>query len=281
MSDSGRKAEVAVELNATLEEAWRVISEAEELMRWFPLEAEVRPGVGGSMRWGWGDSFSGIARIESWEPPHLLRLVQEDQRPYDADGRVLPAGEAEPARLVVEMKLETRAGKTVLRLIHSGFGQGAAWDDELEGVSNGWQFELRSLAHYVSRHLGHDRHIGWAIGKTTLSHAAVWQGLRGVGGYTVEAESMQAGRAFTLRTPSGRTFSGTVMLHVPEREFAGTVRELGDGIIRLGTWRAGGETGIHVWAATWNRQYAGLAAEFGREGEKLLVEKGWKAGSEE
>ena len=33
---------------------WKALAEAEELARWFPLEARVTPGVGGSIWLSWG-----------------------------------------------------------------------------------------------------------------------------------------------------------------------------------------------------------------------------------
>ena len=60
----------------------------------------------------------------------------------------------------MEFTLETHQGKTRLRLVHSGFGEGAAWDNELEGITEGWQAELRSLRHYLERHRGQDRYSG-------------------------------------------------------------------------------------------------------------------------
>jgi uncharacterized protein YndB with AHSA1/START domain len=57
MSDT-RDLEVSVGLQATPAEIWKVISEGEELQRWFPLEARVEPGVGGKVWVSWVDDCS-------------------------------------------------------------------------------------------------------------------------------------------------------------------------------------------------------------------------------
>ena len=155
-----RSIEVAVEIGATVEEVWQALTDADELMRWFPLTAEVTPGEGGSMRWAWDDGWSWVSTIERWEPGRVLGLGNRDQRPFDAHGQPLPAGQVAPANLAMEFTLESDGGITRLRLIHSGFGQGAAWDDELDGVSVGWQSELASLKHYLEHHRGRFANIG-------------------------------------------------------------------------------------------------------------------------
>ena len=50
-----------------------------------------------------------------------------------------------------------------MRLVHSGFGAGAEWDDEFDSISNGWKFERRGLRHYLQRHFGKDRRVAWGV----------------------------------------------------------------------------------------------------------------------
>ena len=136
------------------DEVWRALTQAEELVRWFPMEARVTPGVGGTMLWNWGEGQDWESRIDVWEPGRRLRLVAGRCPALRHPGPALAAGMSEPARIAMEFTLETHRGKTRLRLVHSGFGEGAAWDTEIEGISEGWQAELRSLRHYLERHRG-------------------------------------------------------------------------------------------------------------------------------
>jgi uncharacterized protein YndB with AHSA1/START domain len=259
-----------LDLETTLENAWRALTDARELTRWFPLTARVEGRPGGDMVWDWGERFHWASRIDVWEPPRRLRLVQDVERPRDIEGNPLADGAIAPSFMAMEFTLETVQGKTRLRLVHSGFGEGAAWDDELDGVRNGWAFELRGLAHYLAHHRGHDRHIGWGTVSTETSHSAVWQRLLGPDGYQLEGRTLGAGERFSVRTPGGDRFSGIVLVHNPEREFAGAVQELDDGVFRLGTWSGGGAVGINVWIATWSPAQAERVTRLGSDAQDFL-----------
>src|SRR5262245_9631840 len=141
---------MSIDIAATPEEVWKALTDAGELVRWFPLQARVTPGQGGTMFWGWDRQFAWESQIDTWERGKRRPLV-ENRPAFDVKGDPLPEP---PQRLAMEFTLETHAGRTLLRLVHSGFAQGASWDDELESISAGWQFELRALRHYLERHKG-------------------------------------------------------------------------------------------------------------------------------
>ena len=202
--DQQRAFEMALDIAATPDEVWRALTQAEELVRWFPMEARVTPGVGGTMLWNWGEGQDWESRIDVWEPGRRLRLVQDDARPYDTQGRPLPAGLSEPARIAMEFTLETHRGKTRLRLVHSGFGEGAAWDAEIEGISEGWQAELRSLRHYLERHRGQDRYPGRAMLSTSMPREAAWDRLLGPDGFLVTPSNPKEGEELTARPVAPR-----------------------------------------------------------------------------
>jgi uncharacterized protein YndB with AHSA1/START domain len=270
VAEQARAFRMSLDLEATPDEVWRALTEAEELVRWFSTAARVTPGVGGTMLWSWGYGEDWITSIDVWEPGKLLRLVQEDARPYDAQGNPLPAGEVEPARIAMEFTLETVQGKTRLRLVHSGFGQGAAWDAEVEGISEGWQAELRSLRHYLRRHRGHERKAGRGLVNTTLARDAAWARLTGSGGYRLSPPSPKEGERFEVVTPGGQRYTGIVELNLPGQTLAGTVRELDDAWFRLLTWRdARGHTGLWVWLAAYTDDDSPVK-EFATEAQATL-----------
>jgi uncharacterized protein YndB with AHSA1/START domain len=260
----------SLDLDATPEQVWAALTQAEEIVRWFSPEARVTPGVGGTIVWSWGYGEDSQTRIEAWEPGRLLRLVQEDARPYDAEGRQLPEGEVEPARIAVEFTLETHQGKTRLRLVHSGFGRGAAWDAELDGISEGWQAELRGLRHYLRRHRGRNRRAGRALVSTSLPREAAWARLVGPGGFTVTPAQPKEGERYEVVTPGGRRYSGTVEINLPGQTLAGTVEELEDGWFRLLTWRdARDNTGVWAWLATYTEDDSAVR-EFRDQSQQAL-----------
>jgi uncharacterized protein YndB with AHSA1/START domain len=51
--DQTRACEERITLDAPAEVVWRALTDAQELMRWFPLGAEVVPGAGGSVTMSW------------------------------------------------------------------------------------------------------------------------------------------------------------------------------------------------------------------------------------
>jgi uncharacterized protein YndB with AHSA1/START domain len=252
VTEPARAFRTSLDLDASPDEVWAALTQAEELVRWFSTDAKVTPGKGGTMLWSWGHGEDWESRIDAWEPGRLLRLVQEDARPYTAEGKPLPAGEVEPARIAMEFTIETHQGKTRLRLVHSGFGHGGAWDAEIDGISEGWQAELRSLRHYLRRHRGRDRSAGRALVGTSLPRETAWSRLVGPGGFNLTPAQPKEGERYEVVTPSGRRYSGTVQLNLPGQTIAGTVDELDDGWFRLLTWRdAHGNTGVWAWLATY------------------------------
>ncbi|HEX4955742.1 MAG TPA: SRPBCC domain-containing protein [Thermoanaerobaculia bacterium] len=268
--DQTRSFSMILDLPASPEQVWRAWTDPAELVRWFPLEAEVKAGAGGSVLWSWGGAWSWLSRIEAWEPGRRLHLVQEENRPFDAQGNLLPAGEVAPAHVALEITLETVAGGTRLRLVHSGFGHGAAWDDEVEGITAGWQVELVSLAHYLRHHLGRDRHARRAQVTSQNPPAEAWQRLLGAAGFAVEASRLEAGAPYSFQAPGGRRFHGTLLQVLPGAELLGSVDELGEGVFRLGAWKASGETGIQAWLCAYRAGEEETLAAFEAEAAKVL-----------
>jgi uncharacterized protein YndB with AHSA1/START domain len=266
---STRQFEMSLEIAAPVDRVWRALTDAQELTRWFPLEARVIPGEGGSMYWGWGEGWAGESRIVAWEPNRRLKLV-ETRQTFDADGKPLTAP-GQDRELVVEVTLESHAGTTNVRLVHSGFGVGTDWDDELDGVANGWQCELRNLRLYVERHFGRDRHLAWAKASSPLPADVVWRDLFGPGGVSLTPARPGEGDPYTLDLLDER-FHGTVALSIPN-DFVGFAEDLHDGMVRVGTFRAAGRTGMMLWAVSYDAADAARLQRFQEKAETFLTER--------
>ena len=113
---------------------------------------------GGHYTLSWDGAWEWAFEIDTWEPNKRLRIVDRKSTPFHGDGQ--PMEHVAPAEVAIEFTLESKNGRTLLRIVHSGFGQGAAWDDEIDGVSHGWNNELRGLRHYLEHHRGQDRTDG-------------------------------------------------------------------------------------------------------------------------
>jgi uncharacterized protein YndB with AHSA1/START domain len=87
-----RSAEGRIELDAPIEAVWKALTDARELERWFPLDARVEPGGGGTIWMSWRNEYEGEQKILSWDPPRHLTTTWEmhagEQPPQRTDYRL-------------------------------------------------------------------------------------------------------------------------------------------------------------------------------------------------
>jgi len=248
-----RTVETQIEINAPVEAVWKALTEAEEITRWFAPEARVQPGVGGHIWMSWGAPWEGENKIEIWEPNRHLRTTWPFAPPQ-------AEGEAAPVPLTVDYYLESRGGKTVLRLVHSGFGYGAGWDEEFDGVRRGWGYELRSLRFYLERHRGTPRRVAWVRHRVYLSPEEAWKRLMSPEGLLTQGAiaGLKEGDAYSVTAATGDTFRGKVLANNPPLDFGGSAENLGDALFRLGNENSG-DGGREIWF--WLGAYGRPAAE--------------------
>jgi uncharacterized protein YndB with AHSA1/START domain len=195
-----RSAAGQVELAVPIERVWRALTEAEDLARWFPLEAKVEPGPEGRVWMSWGHEYGAWSDVRAWEPPHHLAISWR-------------FGD-EPVQ-VTDYRLEGRGGATHLRVVTSGMPAGADWDDLVEGTRLGWKFELAQLRHYLERHEGENRRVRFVRRRVSLPRAEIW------------ARLMGSGRpALPLRT-------GAVLDRTDQWQYAAVTEEPEDGLVRV------------------------------------------------
>ena len=233
LNATSREVEREIEIDAPVDAVWRALTDARELERWFPLEAEMTPGSGGFFRMKWGDAYEIRSDISIWEPERHLR--------FD-----FPAVHGE--HLATDYYLEGRGGKTVLRVVSSGFGVNSDWDESYEGVSRGWDFELLGLRHYLEHHAGRDRSVILAVQPYSCAHDRAWALLTGPGGWLGDQGlSCDApGERYLARTSSGEELSGEVLVWQPPRQFGGTVEGFNNALLRIGLESGHGGSG-EVW----------------------------------
>lgn len=157
-----RKHEMEIEIAAPPSEVWRAVSTAEGIASWFCPISAVTPGAGGSVTIGWGEGMEATSRIEIWEPDKHLRVVSD--RPEPA-----PPG-------VIDYLIEGRGGTTVMRLVHSGFGEGADFDGEYEGTGAGWPLFLAMMKHSTERGIDSCRNVT-IMRMLSDTPAAAWEKL--------------------------------------------------------------------------------------------------------
>ena len=126
-------------VEAPLERVWRAITEADQLVRWFPdkvAEVDLRPG--GAIRIEWHDGEFDDGAVQVVEEPSRFAF------------RWHGAGFDSPETLV-EFTLEAVEGGTRVVVVESGFSKvreekrSSAWRDN----DGGWAKELSELKAYL------------------------------------------------------------------------------------------------------------------------------------
>jgi hypothetical protein len=165
----------------------------------------------------WGEDMTWPTTIEIWEPNQHLRWA--DEIPPGPDGAPVP-------KLAVDWFISTDAGQTVLRLVHSGFGEEAKWDDQIDGLAGGWKYFLWYIAMCLTRHAGVHRVMVSSRRKSAVSRQALWASIFSSGLVTLSDD-----RARCRLTLGGQVFDGVVETLDAERRFAATVSSLSDALL--------------------------------------------------
>ena len=238
-----RAIETQIEIAAPVEAVWKALADAEELVRWFPLQARVTPGAGGSIWGSWGPPWEMEARIEIWEPNRRLRVAP----PWPAAGA--------DGLTATDYILEARGGTTVLRLVHSGFQIKSDWDEEyVDATRRGWQFELRGLRHYLEHHRGTPRAVAWARATFEISPDEAWNRLMGPAGLLREgslADPKEWDR-YSIRAATGDSFEGIVHLFQPPWDFCATVENLNNAFLRVRLDQLFGRREANIWLSAYD-----------------------------
>jgi uncharacterized protein YndB with AHSA1/START domain len=240
MSNS-RKIESEIEIDAPIEAVWKSLSDAAELMRWFPLDARAEPNAGGMVWYSWGPPYEGENRIEIWDPPHRLKLSDAAIGGHHTEEEFGPGNDPstgkEPAarQIAMDFTLESAGGKTTLRLVHSGFGASADWDEEFGATSRGWITEFLGLKHYLEHHRGEDRRSVWARLKVEASREESWRRVMGPQGLNLSG--LEKGDSFDRLSSFGSRFEGRVLMNQPWADFCAVLDNLNGAFFRMSNER--------------------------------------------
>jgi len=160
---SGRRSvQVEVEVPGTHEEVWRAIATGPGISSWFvPTRSEERQG--GQVVSNFGPGMDCPATITMWQPP--LRFV--------AESVIGPPGSP---KMATEWSVEARAGGTcVVRVVHSLFASTDDWDNQLEGVEQGWPTYFRILRMYLEKFKGMTCSAMQFVGFSSDSETKAWE----------------------------------------------------------------------------------------------------------
>jgi uncharacterized protein YndB with AHSA1/START domain len=175
--DEPRTIDLEIEVPGTPEEVWRAIATGPGITAWMhPCEVEER--AGGAFSYDMGGGMGGKGRVTAWEPPR--RFAQEEEWS--------PGEGAAPARLATEWLVEARSGGTcVVRMVMSGFGTGAGWDDEIDGMTEGMRVALENLRIYLAHFPGQAGTWARAFATGPVALDERWAALAGALGLAPDA----------------------------------------------------------------------------------------------
>jgi hypothetical protein len=255
-----------VEIAAPLEAVWKALTDADELVKWFSLEARVQPGAGGSIWVCWQPGEEGEAWIDIWEPLRHLRTIQgpdaggdtaavspdasaEVESNTEAPGTSgatdlagADSGTAAPVPVATDYHLEGRGGRSVLRLVQSGFSTDAEWDEFYDAVNRDWPVFLRILRHYLELHRGQPcTQVALRV-PLTVSRPEAWARLFSGAGLTGEGplDRLREGEPFAARTADGEALRGRIVAVDAPRNFALTLETFHDALLWISLTDMGG-----------------------------------------
>lgn len=263
---------------------WKALTDADQLTRWLPLEAQVKPGKGGSIRMTWGEPVTEESTIEEWEPEKHLRV--REVTPFGVQFEPAESKAAPPR--IVDYTMTGSGGKTVLRLTHTGFdgtppkqrlaaGALDRVDQSMQlsplafrgVVADCWRYQLSALGDYCENHVNQTRSLSWVRQPIQMSFAEAWsristpaeaggKALLSVPGSGATAsgktsfDGLKPGDQYSFQAITGDTFSGKVLTYIPNKQFGGTVENL-NGIMRIFLSYTLGRPDIGVWLARYSK----------------------------
>ncbi len=183
--------EFSVEVPGTPEQVWAAIATARGMSAWF-LPTQMEERLGGALHIDMGEGMGSDGHVTAWEPPHRLEY-QEDW------ASLMGKGPDELSPLTSEFIVEAQSGGTcVVRVTSSGFGVGAAWEQEWwDTLGPAWLPAFDTLRAYLAHFPGQQATQLEASAPHPGQLAEFWPGLRDSLGLGDE------GAAVTLRDAQG------------------------------------------------------------------------------
>lgn len=224
-----RVIDLSVEVAGTPDEVWEAIATGPGISSWYvPTTVDEQPGGATTNRFGDGPEMLIPGRVAAWEPPKRV---------------VFDGGEGVPG-LAFEWLVEARdQGTCVVRLVNSGFVEGAPWDDQYDGMVEGWGLFLANLQVHLAHFAGRSATAMLPMALWPMSVERGWEKL-------IEAlglpSSPAVGEAISVDAVGVPHFSGTVVQHAPGRLIVLLdTPALGSAI--LACEGAGEQCGVSIW----------------------------------
>lgn len=241
MSDNRRSIELEIVVPGRPEEVWRAVATGPGISSWYvPHTVDEHEGGAATASFGPEPEMQVTGRVAAWEPPH----------------RVCFDGGEGVEGLAFEWLVEARDGATcVVRLVNTGFGSGQDWDDQYDGMAEGWLLFLLNLRLHLEHFAGQTakailpmamwagpRHQTW----TTLSNALGIPAAPGVG------------ERIEVSAPDAPALAGTVVDVAPWR-LALLLDQPSPGTALLAVEGSGDHVSVSIWSYLYGPEGAAAA----------------------
>lgn len=244
----GRSIEAEVIAHTDPLRAWEAWANPEKLAGWFVDRAVGEGRSGKTMTW--------IFERFGMELPYaVLESVPGERIVFGPASKDVPP-------FLLEITLTRSGGDTRIRLVNSGFGDDADFDEQFAGIDSGWRMALAILKEYLERHFGMPKATFMALRPAAFEFAALapwftdagrlgrWFGSgSGVG---------QVGAPVSLALLDGGMLTGQVLCRTPV-EVALRWSEIG-GTCELKAFRQGRERVLCIRGFGWGMAAADARA---------------------
>jgi hypothetical protein len=134
--------------------------------------------------------------------------------------------------------------------VHSGFGEGANWDGQVDGTLGGWTYFLWNMGYCLTRHRNARRVMVSARKRVPASRAQFWESLFTSGLIGASSADSSAGASCTITL--GRAFDAVVQTSDPPFRFAARIPSLEDALLFI-ELEGGVPSGFHAgfWLSTY------------------------------
>ena len=251
---TGRILRAEIRTTATPQQAYEAWADPGKIADWFPDRAEGKAEPGATITWIF-DKFN-------YRIPYEVLIAQPAER-FAIRWNPPPGMNAG----ILDVTISKEGGETVIRLVNSGFREGAEWDEEFEGTDSGWRMALALLKHYLENYFGVSRASFLVMRPAEFSfeqllplhrtEAGLKKWLTKSGGFG------DAGENFALELQEGGRASGRVLAR-SKRETTLGWDEI-HAVLELKAFSMGPQKMLCVRACGW-----GLSAERARELEAQM-----------
>jgi len=243
-----------IRTKATPQEAYDAWADPEKIAHWFPDRAEGKAELGATITWIF-DKFN-------YRIPYEVLIARPAEK--FAIRWNPPPGMSSG---ILEVTISKEGGDTVVRLVNSGFREGAEWDEEFEGTDSGWRMALALLKHYLENYFGIPRSSFLVMRPAEFSFEQVVPLHRTGAGLrrwlTKSGEYGEVGERFALELQEGDKVTGCVLAKT-KRETTLSWDEI-HGVLELKAFSMGPQKILCVRGCGW-----GLSEEKAKELEAQM-----------